>query len=107
MKNLNDILNKFKSELKQWFSVQCANPYTKFYIWYKESTDETDGDIVIADARPEGYKLASCESVRRDMTDEGNFIRNYELMRKMPVLSIMESTTENDGAILHKSTTEG
>ena len=88
MKNMNDIADRLRMELKVWFKRQCEGIYEDFYLYYLPTTGEHDGGILIvrdAPANPE-YLLAA--KVRRDLSIEDNHKILLDVCRHLPILEI-------------------
>ena len=87
MKDMNDIHAVIKAELDQWFSHQCREPYSDFYLYYLPTTAEHDGGLLIAKDKPENPDYLLAEKVRKDLTIEQNHYRLAELVRRLPILA--------------------
>jgi len=93
MNNLQDIQNRFRQELEQWFPKQCRNVYMDFYLYYQESTPEHDGGLLICEESPanSSYKLANPCRLPKTMTIQ-QVLNAYEpILRQLPVLSIRKN----------------
>jgi hypothetical protein len=90
MKTEADLQTALRNELNQWFPRQCREPYTDFYLYYLETTQEYDGGILIASEAPanSNYKLATPEKIRKACTIDQNFNWIAQgIVRRLPVLS--------------------
>ena len=53
-------------EARRWFQEQSRNPFTRFYLYYKPSTQTKWGDIRVAPESPgKGWELATGEALGR------------------------------------------
>ena len=70
-----------------WYKDQCRNPSKAFYAYYKPSTKENDGAIVIAESPlNEDWKLVSPERISGFKTKEQVKANLFELARRLPIL---------------------
>jgi hypothetical protein len=86
MKNMNDVHNRIKAELDQWFPRQCRNDFEDYYLYYLPTTPEHDGGISICKDKPANPDLILSERIRKDLTIEQNHNRLAEVCRKLPIL---------------------
>ena len=89
MKNFEELKTRLRNELDQWFIRQCRNTFSKYYLYYLETTAEHDGGIAICSEDPPNkeYKLATTEHIQRHLTVEQNFYRLVDVASRLPVLS--------------------
>jgi hypothetical protein len=75
MKDRADLESALKLELIHWRNRQMKDPYAAYYLYYRETTPEHNGGIIIckdAPSNPE-YKLASPERINPAASVEQNF----------------------------------
>ncbi len=90
MKTIRDTKNRFHEELQQWLRKQCENPWDRYHLYYLESSPGHDGGLLIckdAPGSPE-YKLATPESIRRDLTIDQNMVHFHSVLMRLPILSV-------------------
>ena len=91
MNNMQDIVDRVRSELTHWFPIQCRDLYTRFYLWYLPSSPERDGGIMIAREKPApGWMIADAQHISRNSTVEQilNTWLSNRTLSTLPVLSI-------------------
>ncbi|MGL5715105.1 MAG: hypothetical protein ACRCX2_18960 [Paraclostridium sp.] len=86
MKNMQDISNRAKAEIEQWFPKQCQNPFIDYYWWYIETTPEHDGGFLIAADRPINHSYAIAGQLGKHLTKEQNLYKFLETARTLPIL---------------------
>ncbi len=86
MKNMADISSRARAEVEEWFPRQCQEPSRDFFWWYRETTPEYDGDIMIASEKPGGSYIPSLR-LGRHLTQEQNVYRFLEIARRLPILA--------------------
>jgi len=91
MKNIADLETRLLEELDQWITQQSCEPYADFYLYYRETTPEYDGNILILPAtasKGSEYQLAMPERISKGATVNQNFNRiRHGILRTLPVLS--------------------
>ena len=91
MKNLADLETRLMEELDIWLTRQSCEPYADYYLYYRETTPEYDGEILILPAtasKGSEYQLAMPERINKGATINQNFNRiRHGILRTLPVLS--------------------
>lgn len=86
MKDMNDIHAVIKAELGQWFTRQCRDPYSDFYLYYLPTTAEHNGGLLICKDKPANPDYILSERIRKDLTVEQNHRHLAEICRRLPIL---------------------
>ena len=97
MKDMQDIRERLRLELGQWFVKQCQNNYEDYYLYYIESKPDQNGGFIICANDPpnERYKLAWNQPINKGATIEQNY--NFfidRVMRRLPILD--DNTLSHD-----------
>ena len=89
LKTWQDVVQRARFELGQWFIRQTRNPDTKYYLYYLGSDRNHEGGILFCSKPPANpdYKKADFGHIRRDLTVEQNFCRLVDTLRRLPILS--------------------
>jgi len=93
MKNITDLETRLLDELKAWFPRQCRENYADFYLYYRPTTEEMAGDILVVKDIPGNrgseYLLAMPERINKGASIAQNFNRiRLGVLRRLPVLSV-------------------
>lgn len=88
MQSLVDIRTEAAKLATQWFTEQCHNPFTDYYWWYLETTEDQDGVIAIAASCPEGFRLAMPQRLGKGLTVEQNVHQFVEVAKTLPILTL-------------------
>ena len=89
MKNMTDLENRFRLELKQWFKKQTLNIFDDYYLFYLETTSCHNGGILICKDNPPNpdYKLATPQRINKGATIDHNMNLFRSILKTLPVLS--------------------
>ena len=90
MRTREELETRLMNELNHWFTRQCQDIYSDFYLYYLPSTANHDGGILIAEHKPANpeYRLAMPEKIEKHSTPEQNFRRiNNSVLGRLPVMS--------------------
>ena len=94
MKTLADLEARLMEELDIWLTRQSCEPYADFYLYYRKTTEEYDGNILILPAtasKGSEYQLAMPERINKGATVNQNFNRiRADVLRTLPVLEASE-----------------
>ena len=72
MKNEAELRNRVFDELNRWFVKACSVPFSECYLWYRATTEDYPGELIIATERPsEEFMIAA--RIYNGMTVEGNW----------------------------------
>ena len=89
MRNMADIETRIAEEITLLWNRGTEACYTPYYVWYRETTPNSPGDIVIAQAAPgDAWTLADPRRISPawSKAQAQNLLR--ELARRWPVLAI-------------------
>lgn len=88
MNTWQDVTNRARMEIEQWFPRQCREPFTDFYWFYMETTPEHDGGFIICKDAPANadYKIAS--KLGKHLTKDQNLYQFLEVAGKLPILAL-------------------
>ena len=87
MKTWNEIVQKVNTELAQWLVDQSKDPFGRYHWYYRATTQEHIGDLIISKDRPPAeYSQVMPEKVERSLTVEQNKTRILEYAKRLPIL---------------------
>ena len=69
--------------VNDWFDSQMKNPYSAYYLYYKEEAES----IVIATDKPEGYTLGSSERISPAWTKDQAYMRVRNMLNRLPLFN--------------------
>ena len=89
MKTWQDVLERLRAELDQWFIKQCKNPCKDYYLYFIETTPEHDGGFLFCSDPPAnpGFKLGWPERVNKGFTVEQNVNVFSNVLRRLPIIT--------------------
>jgi hypothetical protein len=90
MKDFNEMKERLKSELEQWYIKQCRDPYADFYLYHVPSSPERNGGFLICKENPPNrdYVLSSPQRIDKSLTPAQNYSKFYDVLRQLPVLDV-------------------
>jgi len=86
MRNWPDVVAHVQKEIDAWFITQCRNTYTRFYLWYRETTADLPGEIIISENSP-GRSFCCAKEISRNHTTDENFGQLIPILRRLPILA--------------------
>lgn len=82
MKTWNEIVQKVNTELAQWLVDQSKDPFGRYHWYYRATTQEHIGDLIISKDRPP----AEYSQVMPEPVMNQNKIRILEYAKRLPIL---------------------
>jgi len=82
MKTWNEIVRKVNTELAQWLVDQTKDPFGRYHWYYRATTQEHIGDLIISKDRPP----AEYSQVMPEPVMNQNKIRILEYAKRLPIL---------------------
>jgi hypothetical protein len=85
-----NLMEQAQNVAENWFTNQCQNVYSKFYLYYKPAeNDKKIGQLAVfsEDENPEGWILARNEAFSRAWTKANARYQIFELSKKLPILN--------------------
>jgi len=89
MTNWSDVLRAIDRELAAWFPAQCADNFSRYYLYFKAAVPGQHGELRIAQELPgAGYKLANAAFLSRGKTIAQNRAALLPVLGKLPILTV-------------------
>lgn len=89
MKTWQEVLDRLRAELNQWFIKQCRNTLEDYYLYYRPTTEEADGGFLFSLDKPSSaYLLGWNERVNKGATVDQNFKVFSKVLRRLPIMSL-------------------
>ena len=82
MKTWNEIVQKVNTELAQWLVDHSKDPFGRYHWYYRATTQEHIGDLIISKDRPP----AEYSQVMPEPVMNQNKIRILEYAKRLPIL---------------------
>ena len=89
MKTWEDVQNRLRAELEQWFIKQCRDNFEDYYLYYLPTTEAHDGGFMFLTDKPANpdYRMGWNRPVNKGKTIDQNFSTFSNILKKLPIMS--------------------
>ena len=85
---VDEIKTRLILEIESWFTKQCHDPYSDYYLFCIESKPEHDGGFLISKKQPanKSYTLALNSRMNKSYTKDQIFNWLMPFINKLPII---------------------